>query len=206
MNRNRQVATFVAAALLASTPLLAHAQAPSSDQILNSLTPGVGHGGGTRGLRPGAPVTAAPSTPDTTAPRTAGMAAPRAPRTAPPVTTADSAPSVNLTVEFRSGSADLSPEAIRTLDNLGAALSNSKLAGFRFRIEGHTDTVGTRDANKALSERRAATVVDYLVTHFKIDRARLDAVGMGEDGLLVPTSDQVSEPKNRRVLVVNLGA
>jgi outer membrane protein OmpA-like peptidoglycan-associated protein len=206
MTRTRQLAIFVAAALLAGTPFLAHAQSPSSDQILNSLTPGVGRGGGTRGLRPGAPVTAAPPAPEATAPRTAGMPAPRAQRPVPPVATADAAPSVNLTVEFRSGSADLSPEAIRTLDNLGTALSNSKLAGFRFRIEGHTDTVGSRDANKGLSERRADTVVDYLVTHFKIDRSRLEAVGMGEDGLLVPTSDQVSEPKNRRVVVVNLGA
>jgi outer membrane protein OmpA-like peptidoglycan-associated protein len=66
--------------------------------------------------------------------------------------------------------------------------------------------VGNRDANKALSDRRAASVVDYLAGRFQVDRARLQPVGMGEDGLLVPTPDQTPEPRNRRVLVVNTGS
>jgi len=92
------------------------------------------------------------------------------------------------------------------LDNLGKALSDPTLVDYRFRIEGHTDTVGTRPYNKALSDRRAATVVDYLVNNFRVDRGRVQAVGMGEDDLLIPTPDQTPEPRNRRVLVVNIGA
>jgi outer membrane protein OmpA-like peptidoglycan-associated protein len=215
MTRTRPIAVLLAAAMAAGLPVAALAQGnPSSDQIINSLRPGVGFGGGTRGLRPGAP--AAPATPppaEATPPRAAAVvphtppSAPGRPTPPPPPTeAAASKPSVNLTVQFRSGSADLSPEAIHTLDELGRALSSSALAGFRFRIEGHTDTVGTREANKSLSERRAQTVVDYLSGHFQVDRARLQAVGMGEEGLLIPTGDQVGEPRNRRVLVVNLGA
>jgi outer membrane protein OmpA-like peptidoglycan-associated protein len=49
-------------------------------------------------------------------------------------------------------------------------------------------------------------VVDYLAGRFQVDRARLQPVGMGEDGLLVPTPDQTPEPRNRRVLVVNTGS
>jgi outer membrane protein OmpA-like peptidoglycan-associated protein len=91
------------------------------------------------------------------------------------------------------------------LDQLGLALASPKLASFRFRVEGHTDTVGTPEINKTLSEQRAASVIDYLATKHGIDRARLTPVGMGEDGLLVETGPGVASAANRRVLVVNLG-
>jgi outer membrane protein OmpA-like peptidoglycan-associated protein len=113
---------------------------------------------------------------------------------------------VNLTVNFATGSADLTPDAIRTLDELGSALSSKDLAGYRFRIEGHTDTVGSPEYNRALSERRAEAVVDYIAKKFGVEPTRLQAVGMGEQGLMVPTPQQTAEPRNRRVQVVNLGA
>lgn len=113
-------------------------------------------------------------------------------------------PTVNFTVEFETDSAKLTPQATRTLDELGRALTSSALSGYRFRIEGHTDTVGTREYNRALSERRAASVLDYLVARWRIDPSKLEAVGMGEDQLLVPTGPNVSEVRNRRVAVVNL--
>jgi len=72
------------------------------------------------------------------------------------------------------------------------------------RVEGHTDTVGAPDMNKALSEQRANSVADYLVTKFGIDRSRLTPVGMGEEGLLVATGPGVSNAANRQVRVVTL--
>jgi outer membrane protein OmpA-like peptidoglycan-associated protein len=152
---------------------------PSPDEIIKSLTP-TGTSGATRGLRVG--------------PAAQGQAQLPA-----------SQPAINLTVQFATGSADLTPQAIGVLDNLGKALSDQELAGYRFRIEGHTDTVGTHEFNKELSDRRAAAVVDYLANNFHVDRSRVEAVGMGEDRLLVPTPDQTPEPRNRRVLVVNIG-
>ena len=122
---------------------------------------------------------------------------------APPTTTA---PSVNLTVQFATNSADLAPPAVRTLSELGRALSSSTLATYRFRIEGHTDTVGSPEANKALSERRAPGGGRVPDLDFKIDPSRLEAVGMGEDGLLVQTPANTPEPRNRRVQVINLGS
>ena len=109
-------------------------------------------------------------------------------------------------MQFATNSADLTPAATRTLDELGRALSSPALAAYRFRIEGHTDTTGSPEVNKALSERRAAAVLDYLVAKFSVERARIETVGMGQDGLLVQTPPQTSEPRNRRVQVVNLGA
>jgi outer membrane protein OmpA-like peptidoglycan-associated protein len=113
---------------------------------------------------------------------------------------------VSLNVLFATGSADLTPEAIQTLNDLGRALTDPALAAYKFRIEGHTDTVGSRDYNKALSEARAATVAQYLAGKFQVDRSRLQPVGMGQDGLLIPTPDQTPEQRNRRVLVVNAGS
>ena len=52
------------------------------------------------------------------------------------------APAVSLNIQFATGSADLTPAAIRSLDQLGQALSTPTLAAYHFRIEGHTDTVG----------------------------------------------------------------
>ena len=116
------------------------------------------------------------------------------------------APSVNLTVNFANGSAELTPEAIRTLDALGRALASQDLAAYRFRIEGHTDTVGSSEYNRALSERRAAAVVDFVAKKFGVDPAPPAGSRHGRGGLLVPTPPQTPEPRNRRVQVINLGA
>ena len=113
--------------------------------------------------------------------------------------------SASLDVPFNSGSAAITPTAGTVLNILARALSGPKLSAFKFRVEGHTDTVGSPESNRTLSERRAESVVEYLVTKHGIDRARLTGVGLGQKGLLVPTGPGVPEPRNRRVLVVNLG-
>ncbi len=201
------IATIVVVPLVfGSLPALAQGS-PSADQIINSLKPsGNLVLGGTRGIR-----LAAPSG-DATAPAATAPATPQQPRVASsrpvavPVAPQAAGPSVNLTVNFANGSAELTPDAIRTLDELGRALASKDLSAYRFRIEGHTDTVGSREYNQALSERRAAAVVDYVARKYGVDPARLQAVGMGEEGLLVQTAPQTAEPRNRRVQVINLGA
>jgi OOP family OmpA-OmpF porin len=183
----------------------AQAQNPSADQIIKSLRP-TGPSGTTRGIRPVAP-SSEPAAP--AEPATGGHAARPAashPAAASAAAASQAAPSVNLTVEFATGSADLTPTATRTLDELGRALTSAALSGYRFRIEGHTDTVGTRDYNKTLSDQRAASVLDYLAAHWKVDRSKVETVGMGEDGQLVQTGPNVAEPRNRRVTVINIGA
>jgi outer membrane protein OmpA-like peptidoglycan-associated protein len=158
-------------------------------------------GGGTRGIRITSPNSGAEqqAEPVPQQPRVASTKAIPMP-TGPAV-----APTVSLTVNFGSGSAELAPDAKHTLDALGQALASKDLAGYRFRIEGHTDTVGSRESNRVLSERRAAAVVSYIAEKFGVDPSRLEAVGMGQEGLLVPTPPQTPEPRNRRVQVVNIG-
>jgi OmpA-OmpF porin, OOP family len=198
---------IVAPLVLGSLPAFAQSN-PSASQIINSLKPsGNLITGGTRGIRLAAPTDGSqPSPPQGTGqpassqqPRVASSK-PMAPATAP------SSPAVSLTVNFANGSADLTPDAVKALDVLGQALSSNDLAGYKFRIEGHTDTVGSPVYNKELSERRAEAVVDYIAKKFNVDPSRLKAVGMGEEGLLVQTPAQTPEPRNRRVQVINLGA
>ncbi len=193
--------------LLASLPAFAQGS-PSADQIINSLKPtGNLVQGGTRGIRlaapdAGTPAPAPAATPAAQSPRVASSKPVAVPAAPPPST---GAPSVNLTVNFATGSTELTPDAIRTLNELGRALSSADLAAYKFRIEGHTDTVGSKEYNRALSERRATVVVEYISKKFGVDPSRLQAVGMGVEGLLIQTPDQTPEPRNRRVLVVNVG-
>lgn len=124
------------------------------------------------------------------------------PRTAPPE---PSAATIALTVNFATGSAELTPQAEAILDRLGTALASDALSSYRFRIEGHTDTVGTRDFNQGLSERRAEAVVTYIRDKFGVVPTRMEAIGLGASRPLVVTADQTDEPRNRRVQVWNIG-
>jgi outer membrane protein OmpA-like peptidoglycan-associated protein len=174
-------------AAVSLAPVSVWAQAnPSTDQIVKSLTP-TSTMGTTRGIRI-APSGSAPAS---------GPAQPPA---------AAKAPAVSMTVQFATGSTELTPQAVQTLTSLGQALTNPTLANYRFRIEGHTDTVGSAGYNQQLSQRRADAVVDYLATNFHIDRNRVQAIGMGQDGLLIQTPPQTPEARNRRVQVVNIGS
>jgi outer membrane protein OmpA-like peptidoglycan-associated protein len=65
-------------------------------------------------------------------------------------------------------------------------------------VIGHTDTLGTLDANDELSVQRAERVKLELVIH-GIPAERIRTAGRGKRHLLVPTDDEVDEPRNRRV-------
>ena len=49
-------------------------------------------------------------------------------------------------------------------------------------------------------------MVSYLTSKYQIDASRLQAIGMGENGLLISTPANTPEARNRRVLVVNVGS
>ena len=65
-------------------------------------------------------------------------------------------------------------------------------------VIGHTDTVGDAEANDRLSAQRAETVKGFLVG-IGIPAVRIRTAGRGERELLVPTDDNIEEPRNRRV-------
>ena len=65
-------------------------------------------------------------------------------------------------------------------------------------VTGHTDRVGSVEYNDKLSLARAAAVRDQLVA-LGFDKAHILVAGRGEREPLIPTDDEVPEPKNRRV-------
>lgn len=137
--------------------------------------------------------------------RSTSRARPAADEAASRTTAPEGTAAAALALPFQSGSAALTPEAEKVLEALGRALNSSELSPYRFRIEGHTDTAGEAPVNLALSERRAATVREYLVGKHGVSASRLDALGLGETQLLVQTPDATPEPRNRRVQIVNVG-
>jgi len=182
---------------------------PAAQSLIEQLRPR-GEGAATRGIRlPSATPAPEPAPAPGAAPLVANPILPGSPPSAPAPPPRTTAPpdvaAISMTVNFASGSAVLTPQAEQSLAPLGRALSSEALAPYRFRIEGHTDTVGDDLSNQRLSERRAEAVRAYLVQQHGVSASRLQAVGLGETTPLVPTGDTVAEPRNRRVQVLNLG-
>jgi len=120
---------------------------------------------------------------------------------APQVAREKGLPNVDIEVLFPYDSSDITPATAESLMNLGRALTDPRLAEQRFVIAGHTDARGTRAYNEALSDRRAKSVRQFLIEHFKVAPDRLVARGFGEAQLKNPRNPR--GPENRRVQVIN---
>lgn len=110
--------------------------------------------------------------------------------------------SVDLKVEFDFARATLRPEGVAQLDQLAAALGDPALASTRFVVAGHTDGVGSADANDRLSCARALAAKRYLVEQRRIDGSRLLTLGWGASRLL--NSGNPAAAENRRVEIKRL--
>ncbi len=134
----------------------------------------------------------------------AAMAQPVAapPPAAPPPPALAAVPVVGpraFTVFFEFDKSNISDDASRVLVQ---AAESAKAGIFtRIRATGHADTTGTPRYNMALSIRRANAVRDVLVRE-GIPATQIVVIGRGETQLLVPTPDQINEPRNRRVEIV----
>lgn len=101
-------------------------------------------------------------------------------------------------VFFDTNSTTLSQQANMTVS---AAAAIAKSGPTRVEVSGFTDTEGNVAYNQALSVRRANAVRDALVAN-GVPAQSIRILGEGENGLLVPTADQVRYPSNRRAQIV----
>ena len=106
-------------------------------------------------------------------------------------------PSASLLITFETNSASLTEASRSELDVVAAALDDSKLRRFNFKVEGHADPRGTPQSNLTLSQLRANAVRAYLVLNHAIDPNRLLALGKGDREPLKPQQPAAAE--NRRV-------
>ena len=105
-------------------------------------------------------------------------------------------------IEFEFDSDRLTPRAKAQVTELAKALELDSLRPFVFAVQGHTDSVGNRKYNRALSLRRANAVKRRLVAE-RVAADRLVEVGLGEDFPLPGLAGDDS--RNRRVEIVHLG-
>jgi len=104
------------------------------------------------------------------------------------------------TVNFRVGSAVLSPEAKASLDEVAAA--STSLKGYMIEVTGFASADGSTKANKTLSERRAQAVKDYLIETHNIPLRRMStSYGYGELQAVADNTTREGREQNRRVEV-----
>jgi outer membrane protein OmpA-like peptidoglycan-associated protein len=107
-------------------------------------------------------------------------------------------------IHFEFAKDTIKPESFRILDQVAELLKqHAELK--RIRVEGHTDNVGSASYNKDLSERRARSVVRYLVDRAGVERARLESAGYGFERPVASNATPVGRAKNRRVEFAILG-
>jgi outer membrane protein OmpA-like peptidoglycan-associated protein len=100
-------------------------------------------------------------------------------------------------IEFEYDSAVIRPSSYDVLDAVVGSLTDN-LDIERVEVQGHTDERGNDDYNFDLSNRRAASVVDYLTKH-GIDAKRLTSQGYGETQPIDKAHNEAAWSKNRRV-------
>lgn len=99
-------------------------------------------------------------------------------------------------VQFDSGRATLRPESLRRLDEVVEYMTHRRSA--HIEISGHTDNVGNRRRNRALSKKRAEACRAYLMSK-GIDKARVRAVGYGDEYPVASNDTEEGRQQNRRI-------
>jgi outer membrane protein OmpA-like peptidoglycan-associated protein len=103
---------------------------------------------------------------------------------------------VSFLLYFLEGKDALTPESQQVVQQIFAEIARRPAP--EIVIIGHTDRVGTMSDNDKLSLQRARKVRDDLIK-LGIPADQIQVAGRGEREPLVPTEDEVPEPRNRRV-------
>jgi len=106
---------------------------------------------------------------------------------------------IALDILFDTGKATIKEESLPIIDQMYDLLNSN--ASLNVSIEGHTDNVGTPESNKTLSESRAKSVMDALVSR-GITANRLSSIGWGQERPVADNRTEEGKAKNRRVELV----
>ncbi|MDQ3585147.1 MAG: OmpA family protein [Acidobacteriota bacterium] len=113
----------------------------------------------------------------------------------------------SMAVNFKVGSAVLSPEAKTSLDQIAQQALNAK--GYVLEVRGFASADGNENANRRLSQRRADAVVRYLAEMHRIPLRRIvTPFGYGESQAVADNATREGRQQNRRVevsVLVNRG-
>ena len=104
-------------------------------------------------------------------------------------------------INFDTGKSTIRPDSEPALNELVKLLQAN--TSWAMVVAGHTDNVGTKATNLALSRERAQSVISWLSVH-GVDGARLVPAGFGDTRPIAENKDEESRQKNRRVDLVKL--
>jgi outer membrane protein OmpA-like peptidoglycan-associated protein len=105
-------------------------------------------------------------------------------------------PPKHFILNFKAGSSELTEDSQKLIPDVLQTIQERQSVDTS--VIGHTDTSGAASYNLQLSRQRAAVIGQILTTR-GVDPDILDISSHGEGNLLVPTGDNVFEPRNRRV-------
>ena len=105
--------------------------------------------------------------------------------------------SIKLNVLFDTNKANIKPESAAEIKRVADFMTEYPTT--KVVIEGHTDSVGSNELNKSLSERRAKAIADSLVRDHGIEAGRVSSVGYGEERPLADNATAEGRAQNRRV-------
>jgi outer membrane protein OmpA-like peptidoglycan-associated protein len=108
-------------------------------------------------------------------------------------------PPISFTLYFRFDSDELTDESQALVPQILQAVKNRPAPDVI--VVGHTDTTGSSASNFGLGLKRA-NVVRAFLAQAGLDTPSVEVTTLGETDLLVPTEDDVAEPRNRRVEIV----
>jgi outer membrane protein OmpA-like peptidoglycan-associated protein len=104
--------------------------------------------------------------------------------------------SKNVQINFETGSAKISPSSFATLDDIYTNAVSAE--GLKVGVYGYTDNVGSPDKNQTLSEARAESVKQYLLSK-GLSANRIESKGYGQQQPVADNSTADGRAKNRRV-------
>lgn len=118
-------------------------------------------------------------------------------------------PIKTITVYFKTGSATLTPKAKAEIDNAAEWVKTQDRRGWVMAVIGYADSTGSTQRNIDLSERRANSVIYYIVSKYKMSLNRLvQPFGYGQLEPVAENTTKAGRAKNRRVeirLMINKG-
>jgi outer membrane protein OmpA-like peptidoglycan-associated protein len=105
-------------------------------------------------------------------------------------------------VQFAVGKAALNESARVALARFAGIVG--VYPSMRFRVEGHTDSTGSDETNRKLSQARATSVRDYLVGQ-GVESSNISEVGLGPDQPIADNGTSEGRARNRRVEIILTG-
>lgn len=103
-------------------------------------------------------------------------------------------------MNYKPGQTELPESARPLLDKVKTVIT--RLGTEKVRIEGHTDSLGSKTANEELSQERAEKVAEFLLQDESLKETPVEAEGMGFDKPISSNASEEGRAQNRRVEII----